>query len=311
MLVRGLSGDHDPVSSAPTLPPQVSPPEFAVTATRPHALAGVDVIALPVLAGRGRRRAAARPGRRRGRRAARASTCSRCSRRTRATGKAGEVTALPVPLGAPENAELRQVLLVGVGAASADDFRRAGAALARAVRDRTAVATTIPAVEPAVGLEPFVVGAILGSFAFHWRSAPPEHVPVARVVLAGLADDDRPRARAGGGDRRRRAGGPATLASVPSNLKNPRLARRPGRRAGRRGRPRGHGLGREAAGRRGVRRHPRRRPGLGDPAAADPARLHAAARSSARARRPWCWSARASPSTPAASRSSPARRWST
>ena len=61
------------------------------------------------------------------------------------------------------------MLLVGLGAASADDFRRAGAALARAVLDRAAVATTIPAVEPSVGLEPFVVGAILGSFAFAWR----------------------------------------------------------------------------------------------------------------------------------------------
>ncbi len=58
------------------------------------------------------------------------------------------MTALPVPLGAPENAELRQVLLVGLGAASADDFRRAGATLARAVLDRAAVATTITAVEP-------------------------------------------------------------------------------------------------------------------------------------------------------------------
>ena len=138
----------------------------------------------------------------------------------RASGKVGEVTVLPVPLGAPENAELRQVLLVGLGAASADDFRRAGATLARAVLDRAAVATTITAVEPSVGLEPFVVGTILGSFAFAWRKAPPEHVPAARVVLAGLADADRPaleRAVAIGGASWRAR----TLASVPSNLKNP------------------------------------------------------------------------------------------
>ena len=58
-----------------------------------------------------------------------------------------------------------------------DDFRRAGAALARAVTGRGTVATTIPAVDPEVGLEAFVVGAVLGSFQFHWRSerarAPP------------------------------------------------------------------------------------------------------------------------------------------
>jgi leucyl aminopeptidase len=138
----------------------------------------------------------------------------------RATGKAGEVTTLPVPLGASENAELRQVLLVGLGAAGPDDFRRAGAALARAVLDRTAVATTIPAVEPSVGLEQFVVGATLGSFSFTWRKAPPEHLPAARIVLGGLADTDRPalqRAVAiGGASWQSRM-----LASVPSNLKSP------------------------------------------------------------------------------------------
>ncbi len=207
------------MSSAPTLPPQVSPPEFAVTATRPHALSGVDVIALPVLPGEDGAAPLLGPG---------AEEVGgllgvdllALLEAERATGRAGEVTALPVPLGAPENAELRQVLLVGLGAAGTDDFRRAGAALARAVHDRTAVATTIPAVEPAVGLEPFVVGATLGSFGFAWRSEPPEHVPVARVVLSALADDDKAalnRAVAvGGASWRSRA-----LASVPSNLKNP------------------------------------------------------------------------------------------
>src|SRR4051812_43973637 len=42
-------GARAPVPPTLTLPPQVSPPEFAVTATRPHALDGADVIALPVL----------------------------------------------------------------------------------------------------------------------------------------------------------------------------------------------------------------------------------------------------------------------
>ena len=207
------------MSSSPTLPPQVSPPEFAVTATRPHALAGVDVIALPVLEGVDGQAPLLGPG---------ADEVGELLgvdllavlEADRASGKVGEVTVLPVPLGASENAELRRVLLVGLGAASADDFRRAGATLARAVLDRAAVATTITAVEPSVGLEPFVVGTILGSFAFAWRSDPPEHVPAARVVLAGLADADRPaleRAVAiGGASWRSRA-----LASVPSNLKSP------------------------------------------------------------------------------------------
>ena len=35
--------------STPTLPPQVSPPQFAVSDSLPHAVRGVEVIALPVL----------------------------------------------------------------------------------------------------------------------------------------------------------------------------------------------------------------------------------------------------------------------
>jgi leucyl aminopeptidase len=84
------------------------------------------------------------------------------------------------------------------------------------------VATSVPAVAPDGGLEAFVVGVMLGSFGFHWRSGPPEHVPVARVVLAGLPKPkrwapvlDRAIAIGGAGWRAR------MLAAVPSNLKNP------------------------------------------------------------------------------------------
>jgi leucyl aminopeptidase len=213
------AGAHDAVSSASALPPQVSPPQFAVTATRPHALDGVEVIALPVLSGEDGGAPLFGPG------AAEVSELLGLDLLALLEGgsggaRAGAVTVMPVPLGAPDNAALRQVVLVGLGAAGADDFRRAGAALARATHDRSVVATTIPAVEPTVGLEPFVVGMVLGSFGFAWRSAPPEHVPAAHVVLGGLADDDRPAlARAvaiGGASWRARV-----LASVPSNLKNP------------------------------------------------------------------------------------------
>jgi leucyl aminopeptidase len=137
-----------------------------------------------------------------------------------ATGHAGEVTSVPVPLGSPDNADLTSVLLIGVGGQRAQDFRRAGAALARATRDRGAVVTTIPAIAPDEALTPFVVGTMLGSFGFHWRSGQPEQRPVGRVVLADLSDDLEPvlaRAVAVGG-----AGWRARmLATVPSNLKNP------------------------------------------------------------------------------------------
>jgi leucyl aminopeptidase len=88
------------------------------------------------------------------------------------------------------------------------------------VTGRAAVATTIPALDPAVGLEPFVVGAMLGSFSFAWRSQPTEQPPARRIVLGALSEDDgaqlsRAVAIGGAGWRSR------TLASVPSNLKNP------------------------------------------------------------------------------------------
>ena len=93
---------------------------------------------------------------------------------------------MPVPLGGPDNADLRLVLLVGVGEATPDRPAARRRRVARATRDRTAVATTIAALDPDHGIEAFVVGVMLGSFGFSWRSAPPEHVPVGRVVLAGL-----------------------------------------------------------------------------------------------------------------------------
>jgi leucyl aminopeptidase len=127
-----------------------------------------------------------------------------------------------VPLGGPDNADLRCVLLVGLGRQRTDDFRRAGAALARATTDRSAVATSIAAIAPDGGLEAFVAGAMLGSFTFHWRSGPPEHVPVRRIVLAGLPDTtsftrvlDRAIAIGGASWRAR------MLSTVPSNVKNP------------------------------------------------------------------------------------------
>lgn len=203
--------------AAAVLPPQVSPPELALSELLPHAVLGVEVVALPVLPGDdgpllgpGAEDLADRLG----------LDLLAVLELEGASGRVGEVVSVPVPLGDPENAELRVVLLVGVGAASPDDLRRAGATLARACVDRAAVATSVPSVADDAGLEAFVVGMMLGSFRFDWRSGPPEHRPVRRVVLSGRSDADAPvlhRAVAVGG-----AGWRARqLASVPSNLKNP------------------------------------------------------------------------------------------
>ncbi|THV18748.1 leucyl aminopeptidase family protein [Nocardioides caeni] len=216
--------------AAPVLPAQVSPPQFAVSDLLPGAITGVDVVAVPVLPADdgGDGTVLLGPG------AAELSDDLAVDLVAVAelhglTGKVGDVATLPVPDGTTTNPGLRLVVLVGVGAARPIDLRRAGAALARATRDREAVATSIPAlavddqdvVDESEAIEAFVAGVMLGGFVFHWRSQGPPHQPVRRVVIAapGLVADraalERSVALGGAGWRSR------LLASVPSNLKNP------------------------------------------------------------------------------------------
>jgi leucyl aminopeptidase len=203
------------VPTTPALPTQVSPPEFALSPALPHQIGGAEVWAFPVLPdedgpllGPGADEAAEALG----------IDLLAALEAARATGRTGEVTTVPAGT-ASDGPGL--VLLVGVGEATVTDFRRAGAALARATKDRASVATSLAAIAPDDGLAALVVGAMLGSFAFHWRSTGPKEQPVARIVLAGVstdgADDELARALAlGGAGWRSRA-----LATVPANLKTP------------------------------------------------------------------------------------------
>ena len=207
--------------SAPTLPTQVTPPEVALSDLVAHDVDDVEVLALPVLPasgedtgpvlGPGAEELSTRLG----------TDLLALLEAEKATGKVGEVVRLPVPLGTAEQPALRQVLLVGVGDLGTDALRRAGATLGRATKGRSGVATSIAALTDDAGLESFVVGVVLGSFSFSWRSRPqPDAAPAARVVLAGCAKGRRPAldralAVAGAGWRAR------FLATVPSNLKNP------------------------------------------------------------------------------------------
>ncbi len=134
------------------------------------------------------------------------------------TGKAGETTTFPA---IREGGKLVEVVMVGVGDLSPRDLRRAGAAVARATIDRGSLATDVPALAED-GLEPFVVGAMLGGFSFQWRHEGPEKQPVERIALCGYVDGDErlpdlQRAVAIGGASWRAR----TLASVPANVKNP------------------------------------------------------------------------------------------
>ena len=201
-------------STQTVLPPQVSPPAFALSALPPHQLSGVEVLALPFTVddetpalGVGTAEAGSALGL--------DLAAVLTSRRAKGTG--GEVISVPVAA----QGGLRLVLLVGVGAQTATDYRRAGAAVARAAMDHESVASAVASECGADALTAYVVGTMLGSFVFHWRSQGPEHEPVRRVVLAGLSGNDhadaleRGLALGGAGWRSR------MLATVPSNVKSP------------------------------------------------------------------------------------------
>ncbi|MGN6575735.1 MAG: leucyl aminopeptidase family protein [Nocardioides sp.] len=207
------------------LPSQVSPPQIALSDVAPSAVVGADVVAIPVLAadaGAGDSGPTLGPGA--------AELLDELSEDlfallevAGATGAAGEIVDRAVlDRAGLSNPDVSLLLLVGVGAGSADDLRKAGAALARRTRGCSTVATSLAATADDAGLRALVEGLVLGSFEFHWRSTGPLKQPVERVVLAGLADSsgrkpalDRALAVAGAGWLSR------TLALVPSNEKNP------------------------------------------------------------------------------------------
>jgi leucyl aminopeptidase len=206
------------------LPPQVSPPQIALSTVAPSAVVGADVVAVPVLAASG----GSGEGLTLGPGAAELldelpEDLFALLDLAGATGEAGEIVDRAVlDRNKLSNPDLTLVVLVGVGAGSPDELRRAGAALARRVRGHGTVATSLAALSDDAGLRALVEGLVLGSFEFHWRSTGPLEKPVGRVVLAGMADAsgrkealDRAMAVAGAGWHSR------TLALVPSNEKNP------------------------------------------------------------------------------------------
>lgn len=202
-----------------SLPPQVSPPEFALSDAAPSRVAGAAVVAVPVLPGE--------DGPTLGPGAADLADDLGVDlldvlATSEATGTTGEVTELPVTATGLPNPALRRVLLVGVGAATTTDLRRAGATVARRTTDTDAVASSVSAVGDDEGMAAFVEGATLGSFGFTLRQSGPEERPVRRVVLALTPDDAERSVRL----RRAVAGAGASwtarlLANVPSNIKTP------------------------------------------------------------------------------------------
>ena len=203
-----------------SLPPQVSPPEFALTDVPPSRLAGVGVVAVAVLAGEdgpllgpGSAELAEDLG----------VDLTEVLEGACATGETGEVTELPIVHTADlANPALTRVLLIGVGECSTTDLRRAGATLARRTTNVDAVGSAVSAVGDDDGMAAFVEGATLGSFGFSLRQDGPRDRPVGRVALTLTPDDEDRSARL----RRAVAVAGAAwqarmLASVPSNIKTP------------------------------------------------------------------------------------------
>nr|WP_269809596.1 leucyl aminopeptidase [Kineosporia rhizophila] len=135
----------------------------------------------------------------------------------RVKGSAGEIVRVPVmaPSGLPG-----RFVLVGIGAGTPQDLRRAAAALGRAARGRRHVMTTLGDGSSAEGARAVVEGIVLGAYT------PPsaglksraESSPAAQVTLVGKHPEaglDRGRAHARATVLAR------DLAETPSNLKNP------------------------------------------------------------------------------------------
>jgi leucyl aminopeptidase len=203
-----------------SLPPQVSPPQFALSDVAPSRLVGAAVVAVAVLPGV--------DGPSLGPGAAELSDdlgvdLLELLGSSGATGATGEVTELPVVRSADlPNSALNRVLMVGVGSATTTDLRRAGATVARRTTNADAVASSVSAVAADDAMAAFVEGATLGSFGFSLHKDGPKDRPAGRIVLCLTEGDDdratrlhRAVAAAGASWRAR------LLASVPSNIKTP------------------------------------------------------------------------------------------
>ena len=203
-----------------SLQQQVSPPEFALSDVAPSRLVGVGIVAVPVLTGE--------DGPLLGPGAAELAEdlgidLTRVVEAAEATGETGEVTELPV-VGTADlaNSALARVLMIGVGAGTPTDLRRAGATLARRTTNADAVASSLSAVGEDDVLAAFVEGATLGSFGFSMRKDGPRDRPVGRIAIALTANGEERAACL----RRAVATSGASwqsrlLASVPSNIKTP------------------------------------------------------------------------------------------
>ncbi|QKG21716.1 leucyl aminopeptidase [Actinomadura verrucosospora] len=130
-----------------------------------------------------------------------------------AKGEAGEIVAAPVQVGG----EVRDLLLYGVGEASPAELRKAGAALARRGRGRTALVAGVPDGD----LAAFVEGALLASYEFRIGAGAPKRPLGTLAVLTEAGPEADAPAIERGTARARATALARDLTNTPAGEKDP------------------------------------------------------------------------------------------
>jgi leucyl aminopeptidase len=119
------------------------------------------------------------------------------------------------------HATIERVVLVGLGDQSPRDLRRAGAAVARAARDRGPAATTLGALADDEQLGALVEGLVLGCFGFHRKTDQVKPPHAETLVLTDLAGPSRAAVVERAQHRAKAAWRARGFALTPSNEKSP------------------------------------------------------------------------------------------
>ncbi|MEV2274180.1 leucyl aminopeptidase [Nocardiopsis sp. NPDC049922] len=134
------------------------------------------------------------------------------------TGKSGEFVQFPVS----RDEGLARLALLGVGSASPEDLRKAGAALSRAARGRRSVALAWPGAD-AEAATAFAEGALLASYTFRMKTGetPEDRRPAESIDVVGEADADLADALRRGADLAAATALARDLINTPSLEKDP------------------------------------------------------------------------------------------
>ncbi len=130
-----------------------------------------------------------------------------------ATGKAGELIEIPVD---GNGGKLTRIYLVGVGKNTPSDLRKAGASLARKVKNSGAIILN-GLTKTSEGARSHSISLILASYSWSQKSPPPNELKPAQFILVGAFAKEMASAKSlGYGVWRAR-----DLIHTPSNIKNP------------------------------------------------------------------------------------------